>query len=436
MDNPQTVIEKIEFISNGTPLTGKVCRPVDLTKCKGIVIFTHGLGYCVKQYKINSEYFAKSGYLLLTYNLRGHAGTSGSWSVEASVQDLIAAIDYLTQNYKFQSNERICVMGHSTGALISLLASLRDRRIKFGSLVTTVTCMTDSYLHWFKSGFNEEVKELFKTKGVLPEILNEFLSDSIMLDRYRRKEIDEARLNITHRYGLLKSDSFNDFFHEIAYSDDILKYIDEIQTPLLLFRGEYDEVMDVKKTNELYEKLNKRIPTRFYITDSKNHFHNDRWNLIQEETLKFFDAFCDYNRAVVNFSDKFVLLVDDEPLVTQSLRKLLVQQGITNVQIAESGDRALEIIKELRVAKNRSFDLIISDIRMPGIDGIETIKKAKDFISHSQGKESPVIFITGYEGDGAVERAKQIGYVDYLYKPLDINHFLTSVKKQLQCSNV
>lgn len=436
MDDSQTVNEKIEFLSNGICLSGKVCRPMDLTKCKGIVIFTHGLGYCVKQYKINGEYFAKNGYLLLTYNLRGHAGTPGKWSVDASVQDLIAAIDHLTQNYKFPSNERICVLGHSTGALISLFASLHDKRIKFGSLVTIVTCMTDSYLHWFKSGFNQEVKTFFKTKGIIPPIIDRFLSDSEMLEEYRHNKVGKNELAAIHRYGLLKSDSFDDFFHEIAYSDNILKHIDEIQTPLLLFRGEYDEVMDVKKTNELYEKLNKRIPTRFYITDSKNHFHNDRWDLIQAETLKFFDVFCDYNRAVVNFSDKFVLLVDDEPLVTQSLRKLLVQQGITNVQIAESGDRALKMIKELRATKNRSFDLIISDIRMPGIDGIETIKKAKDFISHSHGKESPVIFITGYEGDGAVERAKQIGYVDYLYKPLDINHFLTSVKKQLQCSNV
>ena len=435
LEESNVITERVEFLSKGTPLTGKVCRPADLTNCKGIVIFTHGLGYCVKQYKINGEYFAKNGYLLLTYNLRGHAGTPGKWSVDASSHDLIAAIAHLTQNYKFPSNERICVMGHSTGALISLLASLRDKRIKFGSLVTIVTCLTDSYLHWFKSGFNHEVKEFFKTKGKIAEIVNKFLDDPAMLEEYRNGKLDPGALSICHRYGLLKSDCLDSFFHEIAYSEDILKHIDEIQIPLLLFRGEYDEIMDVKKTNELYEKLNKRIPTRFYITDSKNHFHNDRWNLIQEETLKFFDVFCDYNRAVVNFSDKFVLLVDDEPLVTKSLQKLLVQQGITNVQIAESGDRALEMIRELKAEKNKTFDLIISDIRMPGIDGIETIKKAKDFISHTKGKESPVIFITGYEGDGAVERAKQIGYVDYLYKPLDINHFLTSVKKQLQCSN-
>jgi CheY-like chemotaxis protein len=436
MDDPQTVSEKIEFVSNGIVLPGKVCRPADLTKCKGIVIFTHGLGYCVRQYKIDGEYFANNGYLLMTYNLRGHAGNPGEWSVDASVLDLIAAIDSLIQNYKFPSNERICVMGHSTGALISLLASLRDKRIKFGSLVTVVTCLTDSYLHWFKSGFNETVKEFFKAKGILPEIINRFLNDSAMLNQYRKETVEQASLNISHRYGLLKSDSFNTFFHEIAYSEDILKHINEIQAPFLLFRGEYDEVMDVEKTNELYESLNKKIPTRLYITDSKNHLHNDRWGLIQEETLKFFDIFCDYNRAAVSFSDKFVLLVDDEPLVTRSLQKLLVQQGIANVEIAESGDRALEMIRELKITKNKSFDLIISDIRMPGIDGIETIKRAKDFISRSKGKESPVIFITGYEGEGAVERAKQIGYVDYLYKPLDINHFLTSVKKQLQCSNV
>ncbi|MFH1799955.1 MAG: alpha/beta fold hydrolase [Candidatus Omnitrophota bacterium] len=436
MDNPQTVNEKIEFVSKGIPLTGKVCRPADLAKCKGIVIFTHGLGYCVRQYKIDGEYFARNGYLLLTYNLRGHAGTPGDWSMSNSVDDLIESISFLINNYKFSNNERICVLGHSTGALITLLASLKDSRIKFGSLVTTVTCLADSYLHWFKSGFNKEVGEYFKSKGKIPEIIDRFRLDSTMLNQYRDGKLDPAELNIGHRYGLLKSGNLGSFFHEIAYSDDILKHIEQIEIPLLLFRGEDDEVMDVQKTNELYEKLNQRIPTRLYITDSKNHFHNDRWELIQAETLKFFDVFCDYRKKAINFSDKHVLLVDDEPLVTRSLKKLLVQDGISNVWIAENGDKALQMVKELRSTKSRSFDLIISDIRMPGIDGIETIKRAKDFISNAHGKESPVIFITGYEGDANVERAKQIGYVDYLYKPLDIKHFLTSVKKQLQCSNV
>ena len=436
LEESNVITERVEFLSKGTPLTGKVCRPVDLQKCKGIVVFTHGLGYCVRQYKIDGEYFARNGYLLLTYNLRGHAGTPGDWSMSNSVDDLVEGISFLINSFKFPNNERICVLGHSTGALITLLASLKDPRIKFGSLVTTVTCLADSYLHWFKSGFNKEVGEYFKSKGKVPEIIDRFRLDPTMLDQYRDGKLDPAELNIAHRYGLLKSGNLGSFFHEIAYSEDILKHIEQIEIPLLLFRGEDDEVMNVQKTNELYEKLNQRIPTRLYITDSKNHFHNDRWDLIQAETLKFFDVFCDYRKKAVDFSDKHVLLVDDEPLVTRSLKKLLIQAGISNVWIAENGDKALQMVKELRDTKSRSFDLIISDIRMPGIDGIETIKRAKDFISHAHGKESPVIFITGYEGDANVERAKQIGYVDYLYKPLDIKHFLTSVKKQLQCSNV
>lgn len=428
--------EQVEFKSGDVLFRGKVFRPDDLDQCKGIIIFTHGLGYCDRQYKIKGDFFAQNGYLMFVYNLRGHASTKGQWTLSQSVEDLAASIDFLTGHFRFKNNEKICVLGHSTGALISLLASLKDRRIKFGSLVTIVTCLRDSYLHWFESGFNQEVKEYFKSQGRIAPIINEFLDDPKMLDRYREGQLDPEALSISHRYGLLKSERLDTFFHEIAYSDDVLKHIDEIQTPLLLFRGEYDEVMDVNKTNELYEKLSPRLLTRFYITDSRNHFHNDRWDLIQEETLRFFDVFCDYRKAQGDFAEKHILIIDDEPLVGRSLQMLLVQNGITFVETAKDGEEALEKIKELRTKKNRSFDLIISDIRMPGIDGIETIKKAKEFVRFSGGADSPVIFITGYEGAGAVERAKQIGYVDYLYKPLDTVHFLASVKKQLQCSNV
>ena len=74
------------------------------------------------------------------------------------------------------------------------------------------------------------------------------------------KEIPRKDLSIPCRYGLLRSDDWGAFFHEIAYSVNILDCAGEIEIPLLLFRGENDEVMDVNKTNELYERLNKKIP--------------------------------------------------------------------------------------------------------------------------------------------------------------------------------
>lgn len=424
------LLEKVEFFSDGVSFKGKVYRPEKLDTCKGIVIFTHGLGYCDRQYKINGESFAGNGYLIFIYNLRGHANTEGAWTLDRSVHDLIEAINFLTNRFHFVNNERICVIGHSTGALISLLASLKDKRIKFGSMVTTVTCLTDSYLHWFSSGFNQGVKEFFKSKGIIPPIIDQFLDDKNMLKKYRDGFLEKKALAVAHRYGMLKCSSFDEFFHEIAFSPDIIQLSNSIEIPLLLFRGEYDEIMDVGKTNELYEKLNTRVPSKLFITDSKNHFHNDRWDLIQETTLKFFDEYCSLKVSAISETIKNVLIIDDDILVTKTLAKALETNKRIKATIANNGEEALGKIKKYCLNK-KSFDLVIADIRMPGLDGIETISRMKRIIGETVNKESPVIFITGYEGGRSQAEARALGYVDYLHKPFDLEVFLRCVVKQL-----
>ena len=184
----EIIFERVEFLCDRSLFKGKVFRPANLYKCKGVVIFTHGLGYCDRQYKIDGQYFAENGYLMLMYNLRGHAGTPGKWTLQNSVDDLIEGINFLTRKYDFPNKERICVIGHSTGALITLLASLKDKRIKFGSIVTVVTCLTDSYLHWFKSGFNKDAKEYFRSKGVIPPIIERFMEDEKLIELYKLKK--------------------------------------------------------------------------------------------------------------------------------------------------------------------------------------------------------------------------------------------------------
>ena len=423
--------ERVEFLCDKSLFKGKVYRPVHLDSCKGIVIFTHGLGYCDRQYKINGEYFAKNNYLMLTYNLRGHAGTEGKWTVNNSVEDLIEGINFLTRRYDFANKERICVIGHSTGALITLLASLKDKRIKFGSIVTIVTCLKDSFLHWFNSGFNKGVKEYFRTKGAIPPIIERFMDDRKLFDLLVEGKIDRSELEVPHRYGMLKSDSWYDFIHEIVHSVDIIDYASQIAIPLLLFRGEYDEVMDVRKTNELYERLDKKVPSKLYVTKSKNHFHNDSWDLIQSETLKFFDTFCDYKPVRPNIHVKDILLIDDEVLITKTLSGLLGKQGYVSVTAVNSGEEALKAISNLKSKKKKEFDLIITDIRMPGLDGIKTIRRIKEVVHQTDGRQSPVIFMTGYGGNQSQKDAEDLGYVDFLYKPFDIDDFLGTVRKHL-----
>lgn len=368
---------------------------------------------------------------MLTYNLRGHAGTEGKWTLNNSVEDLIEGVNFLTRRYDFANKERICVIGHSTGALITLLASLKDKRIKFGSIVTTVTSLTDSYLHWFHSGFNREVKDFFKTKGIISPIIDRFTDDPKMLDLYRENKIPESELAIPHRYGMLRSDHFGEFFHEIAYSVNVINLADQLTLPLLLFRGEYDEVMDVRKTNELYERLDKKTPSKLYVTKSKNHFHNDSWDLIQSETLRFFDAFCDYKPVRPDIRRKDILIIDDETLITKTLTGLLRKEGYANVTAVNSGEEALRAISDLMARRQKEFDLIVTDIRMSGLDGIETIRRIKEVVHQSDGRQSPVIFMTGYGGDRTQKEAEDLGYVDFLYKPFNIDDFLMTVRKHL-----
>lgn len=430
VENPKIINKKIHIDVGDISLRGKLYIPGNINDSKGIIIFTHGLGYCDRQYSLKGEAFAENGYLFLTYNLRGHAGTKGEWTLSGSVADLCNIIDYLIKEYNFSQNHRVCVMGHSTGALISLLAGMRDDRIKFGSVVTPVTCLTDSYLHWFKSGFNQDVKEVFKTKGILPKIIEDFMDDPNMLKQYRDGELDQDKLSISHRYGLLKSSSWDNFFGEIAKSPDVLDLTEKISMPLLLFRGLYDEIMDVQKTNILYEKIKSDGKSKLFLTKSKNHFHNDSWDMIQSITMEFFDDFCSQNPPA-QIEKKFILIVDDEVLITKTLLHLLKRNGFCNVFVANSGEQALHQIKDLKENKKRDFDLVISDIRMPGLDGIETIKSVQAMVSSWHGKQSSVMFITGYAGEKERLEAKALGFVDCFYKPLDNNEFLKSIRKCL-----
>lgn len=293
-------VERIEINSADIVLKGRLYEPDDLSKCKGIIIFTHGLGYCSRQYKISGNFFSEKNYVILTYDLRAHASTQGRWTLDNSVNDLIRIVDFLQQRYFFENRNKICVMGHSTGALISLLAAYKDQRISCASVVTVVTCLADSYKFWFKSGYNVDVKCFFKSKGVIPDIIDKFMDDSEMLNRYRRGELSKSVLNIPHRYGMLKSESWDDFFFEISNSVDVIRLANKIHFPILLFRGTSDEVMDPEKTNELFDAVKKNNPeTQLIITQSKDHFQNDSWDLIQKETAFFIERIfeCD-NQAV------------------------------------------------------------------------------------------------------------------------------------------
>jgi len=119
---------------------------------------------------------------------------------------------------------------------------------------------------------------------------------------------------------------------------------------------------------------------------------------------------------------KKILVIDDEELIIRTLEKLLEKEGFA-VYLAKNGVDALAMVEE------ETFDLIIADIRMPGINGVDTVDsilKRKDF------EGTPVIFITGYADNQIRRRAAELKPLAYIYKPFDIPELVNKVREALE----
>ncbi len=125
---------------------------------------------------------------------------------------------------------------------------------------------------------------------------------------------------------------------------------------------------------------------------------------------------------VVNDEPKAsILIVDDEQSLLDICNEALTESGFT-VHIAHDGPSALRMLSHLP-----SLDLVISDLRMPGMSGLELLKKLKD--GHS---EADFLIMTGF---GSIETAVEsirLGAADYLPKPFNISHLLLKVDRILQ----
>jgi len=106
--------------------------------------------------------------------------------------------------------------------------------------------------------------------------------------------------------------------------------------------------------------------------------------------------------------EKFkILVVDDEKIVRDSMKEWLKEEGFS-VATADSGQKALELMDD------RPFNMMLTDIKMPGMDGVELLAKAKE-----KNDDLCVIMMTAYAAvDSAVDAMKQ-GALDYLTKPFD-----------------
>ena len=117
---------------------------------------------------------------------------------------------------------------------------------------------------------------------------------------------------------------------------------------------------------------------------------------------------------------KSILIIDDDPLITKTLTSHLASQGF-EVHSAEDGEEGL------RSYEKNSSDLVILDIRLPNLDGIEVLKGLKE-----KDKNVTVLVMTAYDDMKTTVEAIKAGAFEYLVKPLDYVQLDLTVEKAFQ----
>ena len=118
-----------------------------------------------------------------------------------------------------------------------------------------------------------------------------------------------------------------------------------------------------------------------------------------------------------NHDSPRILIVDDDPGQRSLLNTFLRSQGFETVT-ADSGQQALET---LRTGK---FDMMISDVRMPGLSGLETLRLAR-----KEHATLPVLLVTAFTDVRDAVAAMRDGAVNYLAKPIDLDELLASIRQ-------
>ncbi len=119
-----------------------------------------------------------------------------------------------------------------------------------------------------------------------------------------------------------------------------------------------------------------------------------------------------------------ILVVDDERSIRNTLKDILEYEKY-EVDLAEDGAKAVEKVK------GAEYDIVLCDIKMPGLDGIEVLERLTVL-----SPDTPVVMISGHGNiDTAVESIKK-GAFDYIEKPLDLNRLLITIRNAMDKSNL
>ena len=224
----------------------------------------------------------------------------------------------------------------------------------------------------------------------------------------------EAAENVTAAEFTDLSDEFGNHIRKSLRKSDIL--MRNRKNQYFVFLTDIREDSTEKVIRHIIETWEQQMGKKLIVTQENEFLGND------------------YEKKFNRKKDRSVIIVDDDAMNLQIAGKILSSGGI-RVTALKSGEALLSLIEE----KKECPDLILLDIKMPGMDGFETLRKLR-LISAAAAK-IPVIFLTADESSGAESKGLSLGAMDFIRKPfvpevlmLRVQHIIELVTLQNQLS--
>ena len=116
------------------------------------------------------------------------------------------------------------------------------------------------------------------------------------------------------------------------------------------------------------------------------------------------------------------LFVDDEVEFLELMHKRLTRRGM-EVVTAPDGQTALKLLDQA-IQEGQTFEIVVMDVRMPGMDGLETLRHMKE-----KAPKIPVILLTGHACMGVAVQGLDLGAYDYMLKPVAISELIIKMEE-------
>ncbi|WP_430409064.1 response regulator [Kordia sp.] len=365
-------------------------------------------------------------------NLKSQFFSTVSHELRTPLYGVVGLTSLLSEDFpNLKGNENFKSLKFSSKYLLSLINNvlqinkIESKSVKLERIPFNIRNLVNEVVNSFGFAINQNENNVHKKiDEQIPEIL---LGDSVRLSQILMNLIGNAIKftesgNIWIQLDLVK---IEDSKHTIKFTikDDGLGIPEEKQVAV------FDKFVQLRPIEKNYQGTGLGLPivkrllelfnSDITLESKKNEGATFRFSIIFEESKELLEQVVLTSNNMIDSHEKHILVVDDNKINRVVTKRILMSKGY-QCDVAEDGFQALEKVK------NNSYNLILMDINMPKINGIETTKQIRTLQI-----ETPIIALTAVEEDQIKDQIYDAGMNDFIIKPYDIEEFHQIILKNL-----